>query len=568
MKKYGLIILILICIGIALGVKFFTQEEKLDQLVFLETTESIRNLQALDKNLLLLLNQSRFDPEFDHSQIYELDYEISEEFDNLRYDALFEEIEQSPELSASVETFKTQFDTREGLLDVYEQANQAVASNLVTIADLNAKLQSNTDILAQLELAESLIENETQLFSLALGRNSDVKLMTVESTIELSDQVKTQLQDYHQAISTISENYPQTINAYIELNELDIGGLLDTIEQNYVTYHNQAIGASTSLRNALIAYGLTLLGALLFFGLQIRKNYLSLEQQVSDRTEEIQKTYKELQESQEQLIQSEKMASLGQMVAGVAHEINTPLGYVTSNVETLDLNITDINSVIKELDLLLSSVEKKNRDNGEITKQVIQTLRKFKQIEASELIDESSQLLTDGAYGLSEISKLVVSLKDFARLDRQNSEQIDLHQCIESSLTIASNHIKENSVSVVRDFTELPKIACYPSKLNQLFLNIITNACQAMSEHGGDLTVKTQQIDGMIKIDFIDQGIGMDQETKQKMFDPFFTSKEIGVGTGLGMSIAYKIIEEHNGNIKVESSPGNGTTLSVLLPSD
>ncbi len=566
MKNYVIILVILILAGIGLGIQFFTQDEKLDQTVFLETTESIRNLQALDKSLLLLLNQSRFDADFDHLQIYELDYQISEEFDNLRYEALFEEIEKSEELSTSIENFRIQFESREERLDAYEEGNIAVAESLVIISDKSSSLQTDESIAAQTDLAKSFILNESQLFSLALGREVELGLMVMEPTSELEESVQTSLDEYHAAINTITENYPNAIKAYSELNALGTGELLDTIEDNYVNYHNQAIGGSTTLTYALIAYGVVLLIALLFFGLQLRANFLSLEQQVADRTDEIKSAYDDLQESQEQLIQSEKMASLGQMVAGVAHEINTPLGYVTSNIDTLKLNLGDVDAIMKEVNKLMLAVQKPNRSNREVTAHLMQTLKSFKTLEAPELMEECTQLLGDGAYGLSEMSKLVVSLKDFARLDRQNAEQIDLHKCLESSITIASNHIRENNVQVTRDFAELPRIACFPSKLNQLFLNIITNACQAMNNGGGELKVVSQLAGENIRIDFIDQGIGMDEDTQQKMFDPFFTSKEIGVGTGLGMSIAYKIIEAHNGSIEVESNLGEGTTVSVFLP--
>jgi len=568
MKKYALILIVLILVGVGLGIQFFTQDEKLDQTVFLETTESIRNLQALDKNLLLLINQSRFDEGFDHLQIYEVDYQISEEFDNLRYEALFEEIEKSAELSASVDQFETQFGSREELLDAYEESNVAVAENLVAVASLVEELQVSDAISSQAPLSKSFIQNDALLFKLALNKPLESDLLIVESSLELEPELQTKLDEYHEALNTISQNYPTAVSSYKELNNLGTGELLDTIEKNYVGYHNQAIGGTTSLRNALIAYGVTLLLALLFFGWQIRKNFLFLEQQVADRTAEIKTAYDDLQESQEQLIQSEKMASLGQMVAGVAHEINTPLGYVSSNIETLKYNLSDINGLMSELSNLMASVQKGKRDNREITTHLMSTLKSYRTIEAPELMDESTQLLTDGEYGLTEISKLVVSLKDFARLDRQNAEQIDLHSCIESSLTIASNHIRENNVIVSRDFAELTPISCFPSKLNQLFLNIITNACQAIGTDGGELSVKTTQSQDLIRIDFTDQGIGMDEETKQKMFDPFFTTKEIGVGTGLGMSIAYKIIEAHNGSIEVESTVGEGTTLSIFLPVD
>ena len=566
MKKYALILVALILVGVGLGVHFLTQDEKLDQTVFLETTESIRNLQSLDKELFVLLNKSRFDAEFDHLQIYELDYRISEEFDNLRYEALFEEIENSQELSKSIDSFQTQFQSREALLDNYEEGNIDVAQSLASIAQLVDELQNNTEILSQNELNKSFIKNDARLFKLALGQPFEGNLLIVEPSAELSTAAQTKLQEYHAALNTITASYPSAIEAYTALNNLGTGELLDTIETNYVNYHNQAIGGTTNLRNALIIYGVTLLAALMFFGWQIRKNFSSLEQQVADRTAEISTAYDDLQESQEQLIQSEKMASLGQMVAGVAHEINTPLGYVSSNIETLKLNLNDVDSLLKELDQLMTSVKKKERDNKEITKHLMSTLKSYSSLDAPELMTESLQQLNDSEYGLIEISKIVVSLKDFARLDRQNAEQIDLHNCIESSLTIASNHIRENHVQVNRDFAEIEPISCFPSKLNQLFLNIITNACQAMSDNGGELTVKTFQQNGKIRIDFIDQGVGMTQETQQKMFDPFFTTKEIGVGTGLGMSIAYKIIEAHKGSIEVESNAGKGTTLSVFLP--
>ncbi|MFT6407397.1 MAG: signal transduction histidine kinase [Arenicella sp.] len=568
MKKYALILIFLMLIGIGLSIQFLTQDERLDQTVFQQTTESIRNLQALDKSLLLLLNESRFDTDFDHAQIYELDYQISEEFDNLRYEALFEEIEKSPDLSIAVDVFKTQFESREELLEDYEQGNVAIAKSLMQISNLGARLQTTAEIASQTELAKLFVFNQTQLFSLALGRRVELDLSVITANSDFIASVKTQMSDYNLAIETIAENYPKTLKAYENLNALATSDLLDTIEQHYVSYHNQAIGGSNNLRNALITYGVLLLTALMFFGLQIRRNVVSLEQQIADRTAEIKSAYDELQESQEQLIQSEKMASLGQMVAGVAHEINTQLGYVTSNVDTLKLNLADINIVMQKVSLLMTSVQKPNRDNREITANLMQTLKSYRALESSELLDESRQLLDDGAYGLSEISKLVVSLKDFARLDRQNAEKIDLHGCIESSLTIASNHIRENNVRVVRTFSELPLIDCFPSKLNQLFLNIITNACQAMTELGGELSIKTTNVNGGIRIDFSDQGIGMDQQTKQKMFDPFFTSKDIGVGTGLGLSIAYKIVEAHNGSLEVDSSVGQGTTLSVILPTN
>jgi len=185
------------------------------------------------------------------------------------------------------------------------------------------------------------------------------------------------------------------------------------------------------------------------------------------------------------------MASLGQMVAGVAHEINTPLGYVTSNVDILKVNFEDVQTVINMLGDTATEIQKKERDNKAISKKISATIKTYNELEANILAEESLQLLNDGAYGLTEISKLVKSLKDFARLDRQSTEQIDINDCLSASIIIASNHIKDNNITVVEEFDDLPKISCFPSKLNQLFLNIITNACQAMKQHGDTLTIST-----------------------------------------------------------------------------
>lgn len=565
MKKYAIILLIMIAIGVGLAVQNATQTQRLDQTVFLQTTESIRNLQSLDKNLSVLLNQSRYRAGFDHEQLLDTNYEISEEFDNLRFDALFEEIEGSPELSAAVQAFEEQFVTREEELEDYIGANTKITDGLLSISQLQSTI---TDI-------PEIGRVNSEIYRLTIGGDEGADADTLLSPLaELQFNAQAELSPsisvFREAAGNIFGNHAEATSIFDSLIQKNTGPLLDQIETEYTAYHNRAIGGSTQFRNALIVYGFVLLGTLIFFGYQIRKNYVSLEQQVADRTAEIAQAYVELQESQEQLIQSEKMASLGEMVAGVAHEINTPLGYVSSNLETLNLNLRDLGEVLSGVEDILAEVKSGQRDKKQVSAKLRETLRSYQRVEAGEIFSESEQLLGDGAYGLSEISKLVISLKDFARLDRQSSEQVDVHNCINSSITIASNHIKENNVQVIRQFADLPKINCIPSKLNQLFLNTITNACQAMSDGGGELAISTSMAADAdvesVQINIKDQGVGMDESTLQKMFDPFFTSKEIGQGTGLGMSIAYKIVAAHQGSIRAESAVGEGTEIIIVLP--
>jgi len=566
MKKYAIILLILGLIGLTLTIQFFNQDQKLDQTVFLQTTESIRKLQTLDKNLRLLLNQSRFNSRFDHHQLRDTNFELSIEFDNLRFDALFEEIENSSKLSQTVSAFEQAFTSRDELLERYIIANTQITESLLAVNRVYHSLQTNNQIKQQSALYASIAKIQSDLFNLTLGGGLSGGLEQLEPEFEIPLSISKQMAEHKAAVKQILEQYPVADALYQDLLAINTDQLLNQIESDYADYHNSAIAGSNALGVALLGYGVTLLLALIFFGYTIWKNYALLEQQVADRTEEIKNAYEELRESRELLIQNEKMASLGQMVAGVAHEINTPLGYVTSNVGTLKLNVSDLGELTSKLHQLSAELSADEPGSSSVSTLTAELVKIYTELEANELIDESQQLLDDGIFGLKEISKLVVSLKDFSRLDRQAVESIDIHNCLESSLTIASNPIKENDVSVVKEFAELPKITCSPSKLNQLFLNIITNACQAMHQHAGDLTIKTSSDNDEIRIDFIDQGIGMDEHTQQKMFDPFFTSKEIGKGTGLGMSIAYKIIEAHKGRIEVSSILDQGTTVSVILP--
>jgi signal transduction histidine kinase len=568
MKKYAIILLILGLIGLTLTIQFFNQDQKLDQTVFLQTTESIRKLQTLDKNLRLLLNQSRFNSRFDHHQLRDTNFELSIEFDNLRFDALFEEIENSSKLSQTVSAFEQAFTSRDELLERYIIANTQITESLLAVNRVYHSLQTNNQIKQQSALYASIAKIQSDLFNLTLGGGLSGGLELLEPEFEIPLAISKKMAEHKAAVKQILVQYPVADALYQDLLAINTDQLLNQIESDYADYHNSAIAGSNALGGALLGYGVTLLLALIFFGYTIWRNYALLEQQVADRTEEIKNAYEELRESRELLIQNEKMASLGQMVAGVAHEINTPLGYVTSNVGSLKLNVSDLGELTSKLHELSAELSADQPDSSSISTLTAELVKIYTELEANELIDESQQLLDDGIFGLQEISKLVVSLKDFSRLDRQAIESIDIHNCLESSLTIASNPIKENDVSVVREFAELPKITCSPSKLNQLFLNIITNACQAMHEQTGSLTIRTSSDNDEVRIDFIDQGIGMDEQTRQKMFDPFFTSKEIGQGTGLGMSIAYKIIEAHNGRIEVSSILNQGTTVSVILPAN
>lgn len=285
----------------------------------------------------------------------------------------------------------------------------------------------------------------------------------------------------------------------------------------------------------------------------------NLEQLVEKRT-------KELKDSHAQLIQSEKMGSLGQMVAGLAHEINTPLAFVQSNVfelKSAQKDLTDLaDRFVKTHRALIN-----NEDN--LSELLVENHSVLESVNI-DFFKEGMQLFNESYEGLERIKDLIINLKNFSRLDEADMKDTDINAALESTLKIAHNFLKHR-VTVEKEYGDLPIVKCYPSQLNQVFLNLITNAAQACEKQSdpdakGVVTLRTAYSEDKVVIDVSDNGSGIAPENLKKIFEPFFTTKPVGSGTGLGLSIVYKIIEQHNGTISVDSKVGEGTTFRITLP--
>ncbi len=291
-----------------------------------------------------------------------------------------------------------------------------------------------------------------------------------------------------------------------------------------------------------------------------------LEIKVEERTAELQDTLKELKNSQLQLIRSEKMATLGQMVAGVAHEVNTPLSYVQNNLEIIG-QLTEQYEELIELVQGLKAVKTDATADGKIDKLLSDIVRASDEIQEDDLSTELKELIKDSLFGVEQITEMVLNLRNFARLDESKVKTIDVRECIEASLKIAGNSIRHQEI--VTDFTPTPEVKCSPSQINQVLVNLLNNAAQAMGEKpDGKIEVRTRADDSNVYIDVSDNGKGMSTEVLNQIFEPFFTTKGAGEGTGLGMAISQQIMEQHNGDIKAVSTEGVGTTFTLTLPID
>jgi signal transduction histidine kinase len=290
-----------------------------------------------------------------------------------------------------------------------------------------------------------------------------------------------------------------------------------------------------------------------------------LEQRVAERTRELSEALKQLKASEAQLIQSEKMSSLGQMVAGVVHEINTPLAYVKNSLGSVTGKLPDLARLVGEVDKLLELLRAGAANPEDLAQQFGVTERLVAQFRQRHLIEEMQALVKDGLHGIGQMTDLVVNLKNFSRLDRSKVASCNINEGLESTLTLARHELRDRTVK--KNFGDIPPITCSPSQVNQVFLNLINNAAQATEPGKGVIVVTTRREDeDHVAVEVEDNGKGIPPEILPKIFDPFFTTKDVGKGTGLGLSIAYKIIEQHGGRIRVGSTVGVGTRFSVVLP--
>lgn len=302
----------------------------------------------------------------------------------------------------------------------------------------------------------------------------------------------------------------------------------------------------------------------------IREQNIILEAKVKERTEELQVSNKELsvalknlKETQTQLVDAEKMASLGQLTAGIAHEINNPINFVISNIKPLRRDIKDILHLVDKYQEI---------EPGENVKQKLDEANMVKkEIDLEYLTEEINSLLKGIDEGATRTSEIIKGLRNFSRLDEASLKKVNVLEGLDSTLTLLNNQLRESKIKVEKEYETVPTIECFPGKLNQVFMNILNNAIHAIRsrkpEDGpGIITLKAKNAEDMVEIRIKDNGTGMPEEIRSRIFEPFFTTKNVGEGTGLGLSIAYNIIEKHKGKIFVESAMNAGTEFIIRLP--
>ncbi len=298
----------------------------------------------------------------------------------------------------------------------------------------------------------------------------------------------------------------------------------------------------------------------------LRQMNEQLEEKVRERTSEVlrqkralQETLENLKKTQSKLIESEKMASLGLLTAGIAHEINNPVNYIFAGIDSLKEDLDDVFEVVRNYDRITAQ-------------NVNETLADVKRVKAKvafdDLLIEVDELTNSIKRGAKRTAEIVKGLRVFSHLDEDVSKTVNIHESLETTLVMLRSQYK-NRIRIVKSYSDLPKIECYSNKLNQVFMNILINAIQAIEDEGV-IWITTRYLENqnppMASIEIRDTGHGMSDETRSKIFDPFFTTKDVGEGTGLGLSISFSIIEKHRGGISVHSKQGQGSAFTIKIP--
>jgi len=287
------------------------------------------------------------------------------------------------------------------------------------------------------------------------------------------------------------------------------------------------------------------------------RNARRYKQDLENRNAELARKKTEMERLQAQVLQVEKMASLGQLAAGIAHELNNPAGFIYSNIDLLKEHIERLKRCLSDYDRVALPPDAAAR---------ISAMKR--EIDYDNIVADLGSILSDCHIGAERIRDVVQNLRLFSRLDESAVKRVDLNEGIESTVRLLSGYYKSGSITLVRDYGEIPQVNCYAAQLNQVWMNLLVNAAQAIGESEGEVRITTGCEGRTVIVSISDTGPGIAPEQLKKIFDPFFTTKPIGEGTGLGLSISHGIIQRHGGKIEVESAPGQGTTFTISLPVD
>ena len=497
---------------------------------------------------------------------------------------------------------------RQAAQEYWHGDQQALAQIVPKIDAFSTTMRQKVELIEQFKSQNAILHNSSQFLhtaTQALGHDAQISSAPIHDQIKFErlvnqvyagimtylqnaddqrrERIQETLLELQELAPNLGENVSEsteTVVAHVKailrqrdssnqlletLTGLHTAAAIDSLTDAHTDANNERLKQLQTYQKALVLYCAFLLFLVAFMGYKLMRHY----QEIQQTNDKLELAYAELKESQVHQVQSEKMSALGQMVAGIAHEINTPLAYIKATFNVIQEQLLPLERVINDSHALALSLRGKALGH-EVEQQLGMVDQGTRQAINGGIFNELGTLTRDGIHGIDQISEIVVNLKNFSRLDREKITGFSIENGLDSTLLLARNLIKY-TVTVVKDYGHVPSVVGAPSQINQVFLNLITNAAHAMPQRPVDeniIRLRTRLLahEQMVQIEVEDNGKGIAPDAMPKVFDPFYTTKPIGQGTGMGLSISYKIIQEHGGRIEVKSTQGVGTTFTVWLP--
>ena len=496
---------------------------------------------------------------------------------------------QLERIENQLDRFRATMGTVDDLTSTLLRQQAAYSNNLNLLRDSGAGVVQQLRAIGENRIASDVLQLATETVEFAAPANAinDYEIGRLLATLNRDRRLDPVLEDLAgpllEAVSEIQETKDSIRSRLVQLEGVPLLENAEALNEAVNASYEAAVASAENARRALLVFALAMLCSVGFIGYRLRNSYRalneandelarlneSLEQRVQERTQSLSDALGELKESQVQLVQAEKMSSLGQLVAGVSHEINTPLLYLANNA-TLVRERAEVLREFVQASSNTFSIRRADYDGrAGFQADVIGKLNELKSMlrehELEDAVEEIIDLTRDSIDGIADLTEMAQSLKDFSRLDRAPVDSFDVNAGLDKTLNIARNIIKHKA-DVRKLYGEVPSIECSPSKINQVFLNLLTNAAQAIEERGEIVITTGLRDTDHVVVSIADTGCGIPKENLALLCDPFFTTKDVGSGTGLGLSIVADIVRSHGGKLEIDSRPGEGATFSVILP--
>ncbi len=570
---WGFVLLVLI------GLFFKTQTFNVDR--YYQALDDLRKLQQIDLTINASILKSRFGLSANYDSLVADWASFYSSLTQTQKDLQNAIQQRNPGITQQFTELQKIIDKKENEVEQFKSKLSVLQNSLRYFPIVTNGLIQDLDAIQRLDriLSQKLESLLQQILIYSLNGREDLRPSIITSLNRLSVSSQGLTGELNDRLANITKHAETIIRVQTEISLLvqeslnqPSGSAIDRLIVDYEIYHKQILQDSNNYRLILYALmiGLFVYVVILFQARQ-KSHYLKLsnerlEYQVRDRTQALETTLQDFQQSQAQLIQAEKMSGLGQLVAGIAHEVNNPINFIYGNIKPAQQYTNDL------FELLNLYTIHYPQPHPEIQEMI-------EEIDLGFMSQDLKKLLTSMKFGADRIRDLVLSLRNFSRLDEADRKQANLHEGIDSTILILQHRLKSKGnyeeIQLIYDYGELPIVNCYPGQINQVLMNILANgidaleeACEKDNRFIPTIQIRTQSIEeNRVQIQIIDNGPGIPKAVLDRIFDPFYTTKPIGQGTGLGLSISYQIIvEKHGGTLECFSEPGQGTEFRIRLP--